>query len=74
MFENDIEKRVKALASYIIETGSTVRAAARKFNVSKSTVHTDVGELQFFKIPRFIVLPTGLARCGEPRVKLAVKV
>lgn len=74
MFENDIEERVKALASYIIETGSTVRAAATKFNVSKSTVHTDVGELQFFKIPRFIVLPTGLARCGEPRVKLAVKV
>ena len=72
--ENEIEERVKALACYIIETGSTVRAAANKFNVSKSTVHTDVGELQFFKIPRFIVLPTGLARCGEPRVKLAVKV
>ena len=38
------EKRVKALASYIIETGSTVRAAATKFNVSKSTVHKDVTE------------------------------
>lgn len=74
MLENEIEKRAKALANYIIETNSTVRAAAKQFNVSKSTVHTDVGELQFFKIPRFIVLPTGLARCGEPRVKLAVKV
>lgn len=74
MLENEIEKRAKALANYIIETNSTVRAAVKQFNVSKSTVHTDVGELQFFKIPRFIVLPTGLARCGEPRVKLAVKV
>ena len=33
--ENEIEERVKALACYIIETGSTVRAAANKFNVSK---------------------------------------
>ena len=70
----DIEERAKILAIYIIETKSTVRQTAKKFNISKSTVHTDVGELQFFKIPRFIVLPTGLARCGEPRVKLAVKV
>lgn len=41
---NDIEERVKALACYIIETGSTVRAAATKFNVSKSTVHKDIAE------------------------------
>lgn len=44
MLQNDIEERVKALASYIIETGSTVRAAASKFNVSKSTVHKDIAE------------------------------
>jgi len=44
VFENEIEERVKALASYIIETGSTVRAAATKFNVSKSTVHKDISE------------------------------
>ncbi len=42
--QNDIEERVKALATYIIETGSTVRAAATKFNVSKSTVHKDISE------------------------------
>ena len=42
MLENEIEKRAKALANYIIETNSTVRAAAKQFNVSKSTVHTDV--------------------------------
>ena len=44
MYENDIEERAKALASYIIETKSTVRAAANKFNVSKSTVHKDISE------------------------------
>lgn len=44
MYENDIEERAKALATYIIETGSTVRAAAIKFNVSKSTVHKDISE------------------------------
>ena len=69
-----IEERAICLAQYIIDSKDTVRGAAKKFCISKSTVHTDVGELQFFKIPRFIVLPTGLARCGEPRVKLAVKV
>lgn len=44
MIENEIEERVKTLASYIIETGCTVRGAATKFNVSKSTVHKDISE------------------------------
>lgn len=39
-----IEERVLELAHYIINTNSTVRAAARKFRVSKSTVHKDVTE------------------------------
>ncbi len=37
-----VEKRAEALAQYIIETKATVRSAARRFDVSKSTVHTDV--------------------------------
>ena len=37
-----IEERVLELAHYIITTNSTVRAAARKFRVSKSTVHKNV--------------------------------
>lgn len=41
---DDIEKRACELAVYIIETQSTVRAAARKFGVSKSTVHKDLSE------------------------------
>ena len=44
MIDNEIEERVKMLARYIIETGSTVRGAATKFNVSKSTVHKDISE------------------------------
>lgn len=39
-----IEERVLTLADYIITTNSTVRAAAKKFKVSKSTVHKDVTE------------------------------
>lgn len=39
-----IEERVLELAHYIINTNSTVRAAAKKFRISKSTVHKDVTE------------------------------
>ena len=37
-----IEKRACELAVYIIETGATVRAAARHFGISKFTVHKDI--------------------------------
>ena len=36
--------RCELLAEYIIDTGDTVRAAAAKFGVSKSTVHKDITE------------------------------
>ena len=39
-----IEARVFELAEYILVHKSTVRAAAKKFNVSKSTVHKDLTE------------------------------
>ena len=41
---NSIEDRACDLAEYIIEHESTVRAAAAKFGVSKSTVHKDLTE------------------------------
>ena len=47
-----IETRACQLAVYIIETGATVRAAARHFGISKSTVHKD--------------LQTRLPRCSPP--------
>lgn len=35
-------KRACELAVYMIETNATVRAAARHFGISKSTVHKDL--------------------------------
>ncbi|MBQ4604395.1 MAG: sporulation transcriptional regulator SpoIIID [Clostridia bacterium] len=39
-----VEQRAIELAEYIIENKTTVRAAAKQFGVSKSTVHMDVSE------------------------------
>ena len=36
----NIEERALSLALYIIEERATVRSAAKKFKISKSTVHT----------------------------------
>ena len=41
---SSIELRVKDLAVYILENRATVRAAAARFGVSKSTVHKDMTE------------------------------
>lgn len=38
------EERAIRLAQYIIENNATVRQTAKKFNISKSTVHKDVSE------------------------------
>ena len=38
----DIHDRTCKLAVYMIETGGTVRSAAGKFGISKSTVHKDL--------------------------------
>lgn len=39
-----IEERVLGTANYIIESKATVREAAKKFGISKSTVHKDITE------------------------------
>lgn len=39
-----IAQRVTAIADYMIERRCTVRDAAKKFGVSKSTVHKDISE------------------------------
>ncbi len=39
-----IEERAVEIANYIIENNATVRQTAKKFGVSKSTVHKDVTE------------------------------
>lgn len=44
-----IQERACELAVYIIETGATVRSAAQKFGISKSTVHKDLSQ----RLPRY---------------------
>ena len=47
--KDDIHDRACKLAVYMIETGGTVRSAAVKFGISKSTVHKDLLE----KLPKY---------------------
>jgi len=39
-----VEERAVELGEFIIENNATVRAAAKKFHISKSTVHKDVSD------------------------------
>lgn len=40
----DLETRAQELAVYLLENRTTIRAAARQFGISKSTVHKDLSE------------------------------
>ena len=44
MKETIIDERAIQFAHYIIDSKDTVRGAAKKFGISKSTVHKDVSE------------------------------
>ena len=50
-----IEERAVAIANYIIDHNATVRQTAKKFGISKSTVHKDVAE-------RLLYINPGLAK------------
>ena len=53
--KGNIEDRAAELALYIIENKATVRAAAAKFGISKSTVHKDLSErLPTFNRPLYL--------------------
>ena len=39
-----VEERAIELGEYILEHNATVRSAAKRFHISKSTVHKDVSE------------------------------
>ena len=41
---DDLERRARELAVYLIERRTTIRDAAKHFSVSKSTVHKDLSE------------------------------
>lgn len=49
-----IEERAISLAQYIIDSKDTVRGAAKKFCISKSTVHKDVTLKNGLKIGQVI--------------------
>ena len=42
--KKSFEERALELGDFIAENGATVRSAAKKFGISKSTVHTDVAK------------------------------
>lgn len=53
--KENIEERAFDLAQYIIENKTTVRGAASKFGISKSTVHKDLSErLPSFNRPLYL--------------------
>lgn len=43
-----MEERAIMIAEYLVETKDTLRGAALKFNVSKSTVHKDLSQRIYF--------------------------
>ena len=53
--KGNIEERACDLAVYIIENRATVRAAAQKFGISKSTVHKDLSvRLPLYNRPLYL--------------------
>ena len=68
-----IEERAVKLAHYIIDSKDTVRGAAKRYGISKSTVHTERSELQKNKIPEYIELPKVSKDSVAVRVTLAVR-
>ena len=71
-----IEERSVELAHYIIESKDTVRGAAKKFGISKSTVHTEVtlknGKENGQVIPESIEIKGVFLSTKNPVVKLGL--
>ena len=71
-----IDERAIELAHYIIDSKDTVRGAAKKFGISKSTVHTDVTLKNVLKsgqvIPESIEIKKVFLAEKNPIVKLGL--
>ena len=71
-----IEERAINLAHYIIDSKDTVRGAAKKFGISKSTVHKDVTLRNGWKlrqvIPESIEIKKVFLAERNPVVKLGL--
>lgn len=62
------EDRAIDFAHYIIETGATVREAAKEFHISKSTVHKDLQErLPLINYPLYLQVRVVLDRNKQER-------
>ena len=46
--KNYIEQRVLEIANYCLKHNATVRESAKRFGISKSTVHTDLTKVNGF--------------------------
>ena len=72
--KKEIEERAIRLAEYIIDSKDTVRGAAKKFCISKSTVHKDVtlqnGLKNRYVIPESIEIKKVFLAEKNPVVKL----
>jgi putative DeoR family transcriptional regulator (stage III sporulation protein D) len=53
-----IEERAIEIANYIIESNATVRQTAKKFGISKSTVHKDVSYMRGFFLCSMLIIIT----------------
>ena len=73
-----IDERAIELAHYIIDSKDTVRGAAKKFGISKSTVHTDVTLKNGLKIgqviPESIEIKKVFLAEKNPVVKLGINI
>ena len=72
-----IEKRVLAIAEYLLKNGGTVRSCAGHFGISKTTVHKDMRErLPELNASRAAAVQQGAAasarRRGHPQQICAV--
>ena len=71
-----IDERAVELAHYIIDSKDTVRGAAKKFGISKSTVHTDVtlqnGKNKGQPIPERIEIKGVFLSTKNPVVRLGL--
>ena len=73
-----IEERAVSLAHYIIDSKDTVRGTAKKFGISKSTVHTEITLRNGLKkgqvIPESIEIKKVFLAEKNPVVKLGIAI
>ena len=68
MYLSSGKERCVVLGLYIVENNATVRATAKRFGISKSTVHTDVTQtLKAINVSLYLDVKSVLERNKEER-------